>query len=352
MTPAIVCLAAVAVLLPAGLTMGTAITAAATTTAESCGPAGPARTITGHQLDPEQLANAQILIATAAARGLPAQAAVVAVATALQESGLRNLPHGDRDSLGLFQQRASWAPAAVRLDPIASTGLFLDALARVPDWATLPVTVASDRVQHGAHPWAVAKWETLAAALVADHADAFTTTPAPTGPEALARTVLCPGQGADTNPASVDARVDSSLSPAGLAPVTGPQAVVVAFALAQLGKPYVWGATGPGSFDCSGLTMRAWAAAGVPIPRTTYLQIDTGTPIGSTGSLAPGDLLFTVGTGTATRPGHVGLYIGTINGAPALVQAPRTGTTVQITPLSAWASQIVAIRRPTTPTGG
>ena len=68
--------------------------------------------------------------------------------------------------------------------------------------------------------------------------------------------------------------------------------------------------------------------------------------------MAPGDLLFTAGTGTAARPGHVGLYIGTINGNPALVQAPRTGTTVQITPLSAWASQIVAIRRPTIPTGG
>ena len=164
---------------------------------------------------------------------------------------------------------------------------------------------------------------------------------------------MCPGQGADTtSPSGVDARVDSSLTPAGLAPVTGPQAVVVAFALAQLGKPYVWGATGPGSFDCSGLTMRAWAAAGVPIPRTTYLQVDTGTPVGSTAALAPGDLLFTAGTGTAARPGHVGLYIGTINGNPALVQAPRTGKTVQITPLSAWASQIVAIRRPTIPAGG
>lgn len=347
----LVCVAAVALLLPAGLTMGTAITAATTTTAESCGPAGPARTITGHPLDPEQLANSQIIIATTAGRGLPAAAAVVALATALQESGLRNLPHGDRDSLGLFQQRGSWGPASVRLDPIASTGLFLDALTTVADWARLPVTVASDLVQHSAHPWAVAKWETLAAALVAEHADAFTTTPAPTGPEALARPALCPGQGADTNPASVDARVDSSLSAAGLAPVTGPQAAVVAFALAQLGKPYVWGATGPGSYDCSGLTMRAWAAAGVPIPRTTFLQVDTGIPIGSTGSLAPGDLLFTAGTGTATRPGHVGLYIGTINGNPALVQAPRTGKPVQITPLSAWVSQIVAIRRPSIPAG-
>jgi cell wall-associated NlpC family hydrolase len=342
-------LAVAVLLLPAGLTLGTAFLATATIAAAApCGPAGPARTVTGHRLDPEQLANAQLIIATTAARALPAQAAVIAVATALQESNLRNLDHGDRDSLGLFQQRTSWAPASTRTDPVASTGLFLDALTRVPDWQQLPVTVASDRVQRSAHPDAVARWEPLATALVADHHDAFTAH-AVSGPAALARPALCPGQGGDdtTNTAT------ATLAAAGLAPITAAAAAqAVAFALAQLGKPYVWGATGPGSYDCSGLTMRAWGAAGVAIPRTTYLQVDAGTPVPSAALAAPGDLLFTVGRGTPTRPGHVGMYIGTIDGTPALVQAPRTGKTVEITPLSDWASSIVAIRRPHTPAAG
>ena len=65
----------------------------------------------------------------------------------------------------------------------------------------------------------------------------------------------------------------------------------VAFAYAQLGKPYQWGATGPGSFDCSGLAQAAWAAAGVSIPRTTYAQW-AALPHISTSALEPGDLLY------------------------------------------------------------
>ncbi|MFZ2625780.1 MAG: C40 family peptidase [Propionibacterium sp.] len=77
----------------------------------------------------------------------------------------------------------------------------------------------------------------------------------------------------------------------------------VSYALAQVGKAYAWGASGPDSFDCSGLTQAAYASAGVSLPRTTYAQVSAGTSV-STSALQPGDLLFFYGNE------HVGIYIG------------------------------------------
>ncbi|MFE1405691.1 NlpC/P60 family protein [Streptomyces sp. NPDC058770] len=119
------------------------------------------------------------------------------------------------------------------------------------------------------------------------------------------------------------ARADRDLA---RGPVLAPNAraaEAVAFAYGALGKPYVWGATGPSSFDCSGLTQAAWRAAGVSLPRTTYTQINAGQRV-SRSELAPGDLVF-------FYPGvsHVGLYIG--NGR--MIHAPRPGAPVRIAPL-------------------
>lgn len=98
-----------------------------------------------------------------------ARAGVVALATAMQESRLSNLTYGDRDSLGLFQQRPSmgWGTPAQILDPTYSTGRFLDALQGVPGWQSMPVTVAAQRVQRSAYPSAYAPWEQLATDLAA-----------------------------------------------------------------------------------------------------------------------------------------------------------------------------------------
>ncbi|MEV5931438.1 NlpC/P60 family protein [Streptomyces sp. NPDC052079] len=93
----------------------------------------------------------------------------------------------------------------------------------------------------------------------------------------------------------------------------------LAFARAQIGKPYVWGATGPGSYDCSGLTQAAWKAAGVTIPRTTYDQVDAGTTV-PVSQAQPGDLVFFYDDIT-----HVGIYIG--NGM--MIHAPKPGTYVR-----------------------
>jgi cell wall-associated NlpC family hydrolase len=93
----------------------------------------------------------------------------------------------------------------------------------------------------------------------------------------------------------------------------------LAFARAQIGKPYVWGATGPGSYDCSGLTQAAWKAAGVTLPRTTYDQVDAGATV-SISQAQPGDLVFFY-----DDISHVGIYIG--NGM--MIHAPKPGAYVR-----------------------
>lgn len=106
--------------------------------------------------------------------------------------------------------------------------------------------------------------------------------------------------------------------------------LAVRAALSRLGRPYVWGATGPDRFDCSGLTQWAYHQAGVPLSRTTYTQIYEGIPV-PRGQIRPGDLVF-------PSTGHVQLAIG----GNRVIEAPHAGATVQISPLGAH----VAIRRP------
>ena len=99
--------------------------------------------------------------------------------------------------------------------------------------------------------------------------------------------------------------------------------------------------------DCSGLTMTSWAAAGVAIPRTAAVQSTTGVPVPGLSALQPGDLLFLAGSlGTASAPGHNGMYIGAVDGIGYLVHAPQSGRSVEVRPLSRWDGLIVAIRRP------
>ncbi|MEU8996793.1 C40 family peptidase [Streptomyces caniferus] len=97
----------------------------------------------------------------------------------------------------------------------------------------------------------------------------------------------------------------------------------VAFAYAALGKPYVWGATGPSAYDCSGLTQAAWRSGGVSLPRTTYTQISSGPRIDRS-RLAPGDLVFFY-----SGISHVGIYIGD----GKMIHAPHPGAPVRIAPI-------------------
>jgi len=110
---------------------------------------------------PEQTANAALISAVAVKRGLPPRAATIAIATAIQESKLRNLTFGDRDSVGLFQQRPSqgWGTREQILDPVYSTQKFYDALMKIAGYATAPITEVAQQVQHSAFPEAYADHE-------------------------------------------------------------------------------------------------------------------------------------------------------------------------------------------------
>ncbi|MFG3259047.1 NlpC/P60 family protein [Streptomyces sp. NPDC048172] len=119
---------------------------------------------------------------------------------------------------------------------------------------------------------------------------------------------------------------------------------VVNAARSALGTWYRWGGTcvkqywGEKGCDCSSLTQMAWRAAGVNLPRTTYEQVKVGSAVRGVAGLRPGDLLFS--RGSAKRPEHVGMYLG----GQRVIDAPRTGAKVRIKPLSAWTSQVLAIR--------
>jgi hypothetical protein len=123
----------------------------------------------GAELTGEQVANARVIAQVAHDRGLPDRAVVIALATAMQESRLRNIDYGDRDSLGLFQQRPSqgWGTPEQVQDPVYAAGKFYDHLVQIPNWQTDPLTVVSQAVQRSGAPGAYAKHEGMATELTA-----------------------------------------------------------------------------------------------------------------------------------------------------------------------------------------
>ncbi|WP_370072269.1 C40 family peptidase [Streptacidiphilus sp. MAP5-3] len=285
----------------------------------------------GVNLTSEQISNAQIIYQVSADLNLPQQAAVVAISTAMQESSLVNLPRGDLDSVGLFQQRPSqgWGSPSQLMDPVYASKAFFGRLVQVPNWQNLPVTQAAQAVQQSGYPGAYSKWESLARQLVATVSGGA---------------MNCAGGTSDGNGGVTTSPVSL---PAGFTlPAGTPVAVATAikFAVSKLGLPYQWGGTGDPSYDCSGLMMMAYQAAGVTITRTTYTQINDGTPVYNASDLKPGDLIFTAGSdGTVTNPGHVGMLLGD----DLVIDAPRTGESIEITKFDNgyWNAQAVAFRR-------
>jgi cell wall-associated NlpC family hydrolase len=303
----------------------------------------------------EQVPNAVTIQATGVAMGVPARGQVVALATALQESGLRNLTYGDRDSLGLFQQRPSqgWGTAAQILDPVYASTRFYKALEKVSGWQSLTVAQAAQAVQRSAVPDAYATWEPLATALQAAIAPLLPSagsTPSPSasgttagGVSATPDTCAADGDGTDFGVIPPGALPTGYVIPAG-APVVVQTAI--RWALGQLGTPYQWGGSCTdshgqdpmGRCDCSSLMQQAYKAAGVTLSRTTYTQVKEGAPV-SVDALRPGDLVFT--GGTAADPDHVGMVIG----QGLVVNAPHTGAVVDVNTLADWKPRIVAARR-------
>lgn len=301
----------------------------------------------------EQVPNAKTIQATGVAMHIPARGQIVALATSLQESGLRNLTYGDRDSLGLFQQRPSqgWGTTEQILDPVHASTEFYSALQQISGWESMTVAQAAQAVQRSGYPDAYAKWEPLATALQRAIEPLLTKTgatpsPSPSGGGSPPPTPSgCTGGGEGSGFGTIP----PGTLPAGYTiPADAPPQVQTAirWALGQLGTPYQWGGSctdphGPdpmGRCDCSALMQASYRAAGATLGRTTYEQVTEGQPV-SLDSLKPGDLLFT--EGSAQAPDHVGMFIG----SGLVVQAPHTGDVVKISTLAEWKPQVLAARR-------
>ncbi|WP_433531219.1 M23 family metallopeptidase [Micromonospora sp. CA-263727] len=178
--------AVAAALLLCGLPVAVVVTA--TPAGGACLPPGPpAATVSGAVPEPvgrwdtEQVGNAAIIVAVGRDRQAPPRGWVIAVATAMVESSLRNLPGGDRDSLGLFQQRPSqgWGTPAQILDPVYASTKFYDKLEAIDGWQQLPLTVAAQRVQISAFPDRYGQFEHDAEQVVAAVAGAAAITDLP-----------------------------------------------------------------------------------------------------------------------------------------------------------------------------
>ncbi len=286
--------------------------------------------IPGGHLQADQYANAKAIFAAATSDNPSDQAALDAIYAALSVSQLRLHPVGlPADEVGLFGLRLSRkiGTAAQLQDPTYATREFIALLTRVQGWSSLaPAQAAGDVVG-------------------LKSSTANQTLSLTTAAEDLTATFAGQAGSCAGDESLTGGQASAAGLPAGYAlPANTPTPVRVAvdFALSKVGLPYIYAGIGPSGYDCSGLVMMGYLAAGIALERTTYQQVFEGTPVYSTASLEPGDLLFVTGSDPqGNLPGHVGMYVG----AGYLVQAPHTGTKITVTPLSAWQSTIVAMRR-------
>lgn len=233
-------------------------------------------------LDTEQRAIVEQIIAIGKQRQLPPRAWQVAIQAAMTESRIHNLHYGDRDSLGIFQMRPSkgWGTVAQVTDPVYQINKFYDVLLTVPGWETQRPGDTAQDIERSAFPSRYHQWEPLAVTVI------------------------------NTIGGNVTAFIRVSCS-APLPPAPSEIAGrAISFALGEVGKPYVWGGTGPDSYDCSGLMLRAYQAAGITLPRVARQQYWAGAQL-PVRQAQPGDLLFWgYDTTDPNSIHHVAMYLG------------------------------------------
>lgn len=300
----------------------------------------------------EQIPNAKTIQATGVAMKVPARGQIVALVTALQESELRNLDYGDRDSLGLFQQRPSqgWGTAAQVRDPVHASTKFYEGLFQVSGWESMTVTQAAQAVQASGFPDAYAKWEPLATALQRAIAKATPQKGTSKNDKGKDTKLEPPADGCESGDDGAEfGPIPPGSVPKGYKiPADTPKSVekAIRWGLGALGTPYQWGGecSDPhgqdpmGRCDCSSLMQASYKAGGVRITRTTYDQVREGKAV-NVDTLKPGDLLFT--RGTTAVPEHVGMFIG----GGLILQAPKTGDVIKMSTLADWRPDILAARR-------
>ncbi|MFY9807798.1 MAG: C40 family peptidase [Pseudonocardiaceae bacterium] len=232
-------------------------------------------------LDTEQRAIVEQIIAIGKQRRLPPRAWQIAIQAGMTESRLHNLPYGDRDSLGIFQMRPSqgWGSAAQVTDPIYEINKFYDKMLMVPGWETQRPGDSAQDIERSAFPARYHQWEPLAVNVIG----------------------------------AVGGNVTEFVKASCSAPLPAPSEVAgraMQYALGEVGKPYVWGATGPNAYDCSGLMLRAYESVGITLPRVAAQQYWAGTQL-PVRQAQPGDLLFWgYDTSNPDSIHHVAMYLG------------------------------------------
>lgn len=246
-------------------------------------------------LSPESVGVAKRIIDVGKQRNLPPRAWQVAIQAGSTESGLANVAHGDRDSLGIFQMRPSkgWGSPEQLQDVDYQINKFYDVLQSTPDWQGMQPGEAAQEVEASAFPLRYNQREAMAAHLV--------------GAEGNVATGSCQN----------------------LPPNAELASRAISFAQSQLGKPYVWGAAGPEAFDCSGLVQQAWHAAGIEIPKFSNSQyLRGGSPV-PVNQAQPGDLVFWGYGRDPHAVHHVAMYLGDNK----VLQAPQPGQNVEVRPI-------------------
>jgi hypothetical protein len=264
-------------------------------------------------LTDEQRGTVSLIISIGKQRNLPPLAWQVAIQAGMTESGLRSLNYGDRDSLGIFQMRPSmgWGSPAQVTDPVYAINKFYDVLAKVPNWQDQRPGESAQDVERSAFPDRYHRWEQMAAHLIGNVGQI----PDPAG--------CGPGMG--------------NLLPAASTEVAGK---AIAFAMSQLGKPYVWGAptSSQNSYDCSSLMLQSYRTAGIILPRVSKDQYRAGAML-PVDQAQPGDLLFWAYTkGNPATIHHVAMYLGD----GKIVEAQQTGVPVHVRPVKWGEAELVA----------
>lgn len=272
------------------------------------------------QLNDEQRHIVSEIIRIGSERQLSPRAWQIAIQAGMTESKLTNLDYGDRDSLGIFQMRPSmgWGTPQQLQDIEYQVNKFYDVLLEVPGWKEMRPGEAAQAVERSAFPDRYHEWEPMAVTLISQQGDI----PDPTG---------C-GSGDHVVGGSETAQT------------------VIEAARKQLGQPYAWGggtAAGPSrgirdggvadahgdynktGFDCSGLTLYAYAQAGITLPRVSAEQYHAGKHV-PIKQAQPGDLVFWSSTGDPAGIHHVAIYLG--NGK--ILEAPQSGSVVKESALS------------------
>jgi hypothetical protein len=245
-------------------------------------------------LNPGQVGITQRIIEIGKQHNLPPRAWQIAIQAGMTESHLANVAGGDRDSVGIFQMRpsAGWGSPAQLTNVDYEINKFYSVLLAVPGWQNMRPGDAAQWVEQSGFPLRYQQWEPMAANLV-----------------------------------SVQGQVQGVSGCENMPSNSVLAQRAIDYATAQIGKPYVWGAAGPDSFDCSGLVQQAWKAAGVEIPKYTQTQYDQGGRQVPISQAQPGDLLFWGYGRNPQATHHVALYLGNNE----ILQAPQPGENVERT---------------------